>query len=168
MADSTGKQLAVYIRQNIRELKKLCEGIDEKTATVSPEGRWCPKEILSHLLGREGSGPSSTLQIFLDEDLPSIDLKPEDPFYTEKRERMTFKQLLAGVEEEYERMSRFTEALTGDQLDRKAHVPVLKGSPLGEYPTLESWIAMLAGSKESHVSFHTGHMHEILNAVDKN
>ena len=44
---------------------------------------------------------------------------------------------------------------------------MLKDSPLGEYPTLEAWIAMLAGSMESHVRFHTDHMREILKDTGK-
>jgi len=56
MATSTGKQLAQNIRQKIEDLKKVCEGVDENTASLAPEGRWSPKEILSHLSGPEGSG----------------------------------------------------------------------------------------------------------------
>ena len=56
MAASTGKQLAQNVRQKIEGLKKVCEGIDENTASRAPEGRWSPKEILSHLSGPEGSG----------------------------------------------------------------------------------------------------------------
>lgn len=162
MAGSRGNELSEYIRRNIKELKDICTGVDENITSLSPEGRWSPKEILSHLLGREGSGPSTTLHLFIDRETPTIDMKPEDPFFTENRAKMTFAQLLAAVEEEYERISRFAETLSGDQLDRKARVPMLKDSPLGEYPTLETWIAMLAGSNNSHVSFHTDHMCEIL------
>ena len=55
MATSTGVQLAQNIRQKIEELKKICEGVDESTASRSPAGRWSPKEILSHLWGPDGS-----------------------------------------------------------------------------------------------------------------
>ena len=53
MATSTGVQLAQNIRQRTEELKKVCEGLDESTASRAPEGRWSPKEILSHLWGPE-------------------------------------------------------------------------------------------------------------------
>jgi len=56
MATSTGKQLAQNVRQKIEDLKKVCEGVDENTASREPEGQWSPKEILSHLSGPEGSG----------------------------------------------------------------------------------------------------------------
>ena len=76
MATSTGIQLAQSIRRKIEELKKVCEGLDESTASRAPAGRWSPKEILSHLWGPEGSGHLPILQAFLDEETPRIDLEP--------------------------------------------------------------------------------------------
>ena len=158
MATSTGNQLAQGIRQKIAELKKACEGIDEATASRAPAGRWSPKEILSHLRGPE-RGHLPILQAFLDQESPQIDIDPGNPFFSQERARMTFRQLLGEVEREYEGLCTFAEGLSAEQLERKAHIPKLKDSPLTDYPTLEAMIGMFAAG---HVQFHTDHLREIL------
>jgi DinB superfamily len=159
MASQQATQLSQVIRQKVNEMKKLCEAIDEKTASRAPSGRWSPKQIVSHISGPDGIGLTPAIRAFLDQDTPLLDLHPGDPFFTEKRSKMTFAELLKEFEAEYDRITGILAGLSDEQLARKAHIPVLKETPVGEYPTLAFFVSALA---ERHIGFHIDHMKEIL------
>lgn len=163
MTTSEGARLAQIIRGKAAEFKQLCESIDETQAGRAPAGRWSPKEIVSHLCGPEGKGYMPTVRAILEEDTPLLDVKIEDPFFTGKRPSMTLAELLAEFEGEYARLAEVTAGLTTEQLERKAHIPVFKDTPLGEYPTLAGWIN---GMTEFHLDFHIEHMQEIMKELD--
>jgi hypothetical protein len=159
MTTTEGAQLAQIIRQKVDEFKQVCQGIDESRAGTAPAGRWSPKEIVSHLCGPEGKGFMPTVKAILEQDTPLLEIEVENPFFTTKRASMTLAELLSEFEGEYGRLAEVTEGLTREQLERKAHIPMLKETPLGEYPTLAGWIS---GLSEYHVGFHIDHMREVL------
>ena len=165
MATSRGNQLAQEIRQKVAALKQVCRGVDENLASLAPTDRWSPKQILSHLCGPEDVGHLPILMAFVDSDTPMIDLVTGNPFFTENRAHMSVSELVAVCEMNYQRIANFAAELTEGQLARKAHIPKLKDSPLGEYPTLDGMIYALG---VYHVQDHTDHLREILSTLSSN
>lgn len=158
MATSRSIELAEMIRRKSAELQEACRGVDENLAARAPGDRWSPRMIISHMCGSE-EGHVALLKAFIDSDTPLIDLNAGNPFYTETRAAMSFCELLAASAANYEQVAAFVEGLTEAHLARKAHIPELKETPLGEYPTLEG---MIHGLGEFHIQFHIDHLREIL------
>lgn len=157
-----GKELAQGIRNKMDEFEKLCAGIDEATASHAPQGRWSPKEIVSHLIGADGAGTMAAIKMFLEQNVPELDLVPEQTHFSGSRANLTFKQLLDRFDNEYRLMADLMGQLSSEQLSRTAHVPLLKASPMGEYPTLTAFVGGIA---EYHLGFHIEHMREILQGL---
>ncbi len=162
MAESKAEELAGLVRQKLGGFLAMAKDLDEETASRAPEGRWSAKQIVSHISGPDGIGYLPMLQGFLDQDTPRFDIEAENPYFTDRRAQMTFAALLAEFEKEYSRIADFAAGLSADQLNRKAHVPLLKETPLGEYPTLAEWISALV---DYHVGFHIDHLKEIRGAL---
>ena len=162
MATLNGAQLSQLVREKAAEFKKLCAALDEKTASRAPAGRWSPKQIVSHLCGPEGIGMLPMLRAFVEQDTPRIELDPENPFYSENRSKMTLAELLVEYDREYNRIAHFVAGLSEQQLTRKAHIPLLKDTPIGEYPTLATLTQDFIGY---HLTFHIDHMGEILQGL---
>lgn len=158
-------QLSQGVRRKVEEMKGLCEGLDEKTAARAPSDRWSPKQIISHLCGPEGVGGITVIRTILEQDTPLVDIEAANPFYTEKRRSMTMSELLMQFEREYLQIAELVEGLTAEQLGRKAHIPILKETPMGEYPTLAEFIGAIS---EYHMDFHIKHMQEVLEALRSN
>ncbi len=159
MGSQQAVQLSKAIREKVNEMKKLCEGIDEKTASRAPSKRWSPKQIISHVSGPEGMGFTVAVRAFLDQDTPRLDLTPANPFFTERRSKMTITELVNEFQAEYNRIIELVAGLSDEQLARKAYIPVFKETPMGEYPTLQAFATALT---ERHLGFHIDHMKEIL------
>jgi hypothetical protein len=163
MATHEGARLANSIRQKVGEMSRICRGLSEETASRAPAGRWSPKQIISHLCGPETVGLLPTLRLILEQDTPLIDLKAEDPFFTGKRTSMTMPELLAEFKEEYLKFADLVAGLSEEQLGRKARIPMLKETQLGEYPTLATFVG---GLTDYHMDFHIKHMQEIIKALE--
>jgi hypothetical protein len=162
METSQASQLSNVIREKAADFEALCNDLDEETASLAPSGRWSPKEIVSHLCGPDGIGHMPIIHAFLEKDTPTVEIEVENAFFSEHRAGMTFAELLSEFNREYGHMAEFIAGLSDEQLSRKAHMPILKNSQLGEYPTLAGWIQILA---DHHLGSHTDHMREILEAL---
>jgi len=77
---------------------------------------------------------------------------------------MPFSQLLSEVEKEYDLISQFAAGLSGEQLDRKAHIPCSKTRRL---ENIRHWKPGSACSGPGRVScaIHIKHMREILQGL---
>jgi hypothetical protein len=149
----------------VEEMKGLCDGIDEETAARQPSGRWSPKQIISHLCGPEDAGVNTIIRTILEQDTPRVEIEVANPFYTEKRRGMTLRELLMQFEGKYRQLADLIEGLTAEQLGRKAHIPLLKETPMGEYPTLAGFVSAVS---DYHMDFHIKHMREVLEALQSN
>jgi len=163
MATTRGTELARSIRQKLEELKRACIALDDVTAARAPEGRWSPKEILSHLCGPQGSGHLPLFQAYLNRS-PRVDLHPGDPFFSDHRSRMSVADYLAEVDREYEGIAAFVANLSEEELELTAYVPQLKDSPLGDHPSLEK---IIRGVGDFHLQFHIDHLREIMQELRK-
>jgi hypothetical protein len=162
MATPEGTALASTIRTKIGEFQKICEGLNEEVASQAPAGRWSPKQIISHISGPDGIGYMPAFELILKQDTPRIDIIAEDPFFTERRSKLTMKELLAEARKEYAKIEELLLTLSEDQLNRKAHIPLFKDTALGEYPTLAMFVGGLGGW---HLDFHINHLKEVLKAL---
>jgi hypothetical protein len=103
-----------------------------------------------------------TFRAFVEHDNPQLDIETANPFFSGRRAGMTFDELLAQFELEYNRIADFVANLTEDQLGREAHIPMLKESPMGEHPTLAGWAEAIG---LYHMGMHTDQMRETLRAL---
>lgn len=158
MATTTGTQLATNIRQKAAELEKAYAAVSEAAAGRAPEGHWSAKENLSHLCGPEGGDLVGFFQAFLDKDVPTLNIAPEQTHFAGKRAQMTVAELVALYRKRAEHLAAFAATLSPEQLARTAHIPQLAKSPWGDHPSLGALIDLFG---VGHVQFHLDHLHKI-------
>jgi hypothetical protein len=128
--------LQEQVSSKVNEIKSLVAGLSSEEASKKPSAdEWCVNEVLSHLLGPELGSWKGGIESIVKEDTPLIDLTPGISYY-ERRSGESTEELLAEFEKEYNAVGEYLGSLTEEQLNRKAHVPIFKETPLGEYPTL--------------------------------
>ena len=159
MVSQAAMSLHNAVDQRIRELGEAVTAFDEESSGRRPaEGEWCCKEVLSHLMGDERANAVTNFRRFLDEDAPLIGIVSGLPYYTPARQAMSLTELREAVWRQYHEVADFLGGLSDEQLARKARVPLLKDTPIGEYPTLEQFVGGLT-------NFHlTDHINQIRNA----
>jgi hypothetical protein len=153
----TGPSLEQQLDQKVQEIKQAVFGLTEEQASKPPaQGEWSANEVLSHLSGSDSTEFVARLKRILDEDTPRIDVTPGVSYY-EQRKGESASQLLSEVESAYGEAGKFLGGLSEEQLNRKAQVPLLKETPIGEYPTL----GQLAGAL---INFHLNdHVNQLRN-----
>ena len=144
MVSQAAMSLRDALGQKLQELGEVLDGLDEaKAGQRMAEGEWCCKEVLSHITGDEGESYVAGFRRFLDEDSPLIGVVVGLPYYTPARQAMSLSELRAGVWKQYQEVADFLGGLSDEQIARKARVPLLKETPIGEYPTLAQWAGAL-------------------------
>jgi DinB superfamily len=153
----SGPSLKQQLDQKVQEIKQAVSGLsDEEASKKRGQEEWSVKEVLSHLSGDGSSDAASLLDRVIKEDTPQIDIHPGQSYY-EGRESMPLPELTSRVESTYSEMGAFLAGLNDEQLNRKAQVPLLKETPIGEYPTL----GQLAGAL---INFHLNdHVQQLKN-----
>ncbi len=140
------------LRAKMDQLQSGLQGISETDASRRPAAsEWSVKELLSHLSGENEDFVRWARQI-VETGTPEIPVVPGQTNLPPQRQSMPATELLANVRRQYDELGDFVAGLSEDQLNRKAHVALLKDTPLGEYPTLAQWTQAI-------IDFHlTGHI----------
>ena len=134
----SGPSLKQQLDQKVQEIKQAVSGLSEEQASREPApGEWSAKEVLSHLCGQDDALSMYEFKRFLTEDTPPLGITPGQ--YSDIRQGAPVPELLSKVESDYSAIGNFFAGLNEEQLNRKAHIPFLKETPLGEYPTLGQW-----------------------------
>ena len=134
-----GTALSEQLAAKVKEVTAAAVGLSEdQAAKPKAEGEWSAKQVLSHLCGDSDALSMYEFKRFLAEETPDLGLSPGN--YGDIHKNASVKELVSKIESNYAAIGSFLAGLNDDQLGRKAHIPFLKETPLGEYPTLGQWV----------------------------
>jgi hypothetical protein len=133
-----GETLSQQLSAKVKEVTEAVSGLsEEQAAKPKGEGEWSAKQVLSHLCGNDDALSMYEFNRFLTEETPDLGIAPGS--YADIRKDAPVSELVSKIESDYKQIGSFFAGLNDEQLGRKAHVPFLKETPLGEYPTLGQW-----------------------------
>lgn len=140
MVTSTGYKEQFYAKASEIEqaAAKLTEDAAKKSAAAD---EWCAREVLTHLLGDAHETFEQGMKRFVQEETPELPLTPGQT-YADGRETMPIDALARDVVKQYKAIGEWAATLTPEQLARPARIAFLKETPLGETPSLQTWIGV--------------------------
>lgn len=154
----TAQSLESQLAQKVSEIKGIVVGVAPESAARKPAAdEWCVNEVLSHLIGEELGEWKARVSRFVDEDTPMIDITPGVSHF-EGRSGKPTDELMAEVESAYGEFGSYLAGLSEEQLNRAAHIPLFKETPLGEYPTLSQFVSAMIGY---HLNDHVGQLRNL-------
>ena len=153
MVSEAGTSLRDALGQKMDELSEALNGLDEeKAGQRAADAEWCCKEVLSHLMGDEGDDVLAPFRQIIEEDTPLIGIVTGLPYYTPDRQTMSLAERRGAVASRYGELAEFLGSLTEADLARKARVPLLKESPIGEYVTMPQFVGALSFHLADHIN----------------
>ena len=138
-------------------------GMEPHLEQSDAPGEWTTREVLSHLLFREGFRLVDLLKTFSRRDYPLFELTPGDTAMTPARRTMTLHQLTDALDAQRKGAFAYLEALPeADLAERKIQIPLFKEF-MG---TDEISLAMFTGAMfDFHWNDHAGQLAKIRKAV---
>jgi hypothetical protein len=153
----SGPELKQQLESKVSEIKELVSRVEESRASQAPAaGEWCVKEVLTHL--GVGSAVSARYKRIVEEETPFIEISLGQSNFDEQQRARPVGAILGDVVARYSEVADYLGSLSGEQLQRKAHVPLFKETPFGEYPTLEQ---LASGLINFHMAAHASQLQNL-------
>lgn len=151
--------------------RKAWQAIEQALAGLEGYGDWRPaptewsaKEVLSHLLGRQGEPPTVLLQRILQEDLPEIYLEIGQSNMTPERQRKSLGSLKGEFRRHYQEVVAYINGLSNERLQRKGRFPAFRAFMGTDQVSLIHFATLVT---DLHWRDHAGQLKKIKEALAK-